>query len=415
MLELYFRAARTITRFRASPAGLYLDDFAVALRRARYGHVAGGHCLRQAVHFGRWADRQDIPVAAIDEWAISEFETHLPECRCVGHRAGSHVRAGAGVRAFLKYMRSAGLAAPAPAVGRPEKVQEALDGLCDWMRSQRGVRDVTLRTYAPIVASLLDRLGTDPVCYTAGALRGAVLDQAAGHGICWAKNILTATRMYLRYLAAAGHCSPYLCDGIPKVAHWRQTTLPKHLARTDVERLIESCRPAQRSGLRDRAVLLLLARLGLRASDIVNLRLSDIDWANGNFRVAGKGRVEARLPLPQDAGDALLAYIEGSRPEVGFDQVFLSVRAPVRPLTTSGAVTGIVAQAIQRAGISAPMRGAYLLRHSAACTMLADGASLTGIGVVLRHRSIETSANYARVDMHLLRQVAQPWPELASC
>jgi site-specific recombinase XerD len=221
--------------------------------------------------------------------------------------------------------------------------------------------------------------------------------------------------MFLRYLAVMGRCSPYLCDAIPTVAHWRQTTLPQFLPQEEVEKLVASCHPTIRAGLRDRAILLLLARLGLRARDIVNLRLSDIDWGSGSFRVAGKGRREASLPLSQEVGDALLAYIERDRPLVGHSQVFLTVRPPFRPFACSGTVAGAVKRAIDRAGVSAPTRGAHLLRHSAATAMLRDGASLTGIGIVLRHQSIETTTLYARVDKRLLQQIAQPWPEVAEC
>ena len=162
--------------------------------------------------------------------------------------------------------------------------------------------------------------------------------------------------------------------------------------------------------MRDRAILLLLARLGLRAGDIVSLHLNDLDWRQATLSVRGKGRRETRLPLPQDAGDAVLAYLERARPRVGLDRVFFMLNAPIRPLTGSDVVTNIVRAAIRKAGIDAPMKGAGLLRHSAATAMLRGGATLDMVGAVLRHRSPDMTAHYAKVDVTMLQQIAQPWP-----
>jgi integrase len=182
-----------------------------------------------------------------------------------------------------------------------------------------------------------------------------------------------------------------------------------------VQRIIDACDSNRPDGARDRAILLLLARLGLRGGDIVRMRLSDIDWANARVQVAGKGRREVRLPLPQEVGDAILAYLRARRAVVGCDRVFLRSRAPWRPLAESSGVSCIVKRAIARAGVSAPTRGAHLLRHSAATAMLREGISLPSIGIVLRHRSVETTSHYAKVDVELLRSVAQQWIGGSSC
>lgn len=176
-----------------------------------------------------------------------------------------------------------------------------------------------------------------------------------------------------------------------------------------MQRIIDACDSDRPDGARDRAILLLLARLGLRGGDIIQMRLGDIDWTGARVRVVGKGRREARLPLPQEVGDAILAYLRDRRPVVACDRVFLRSRAPWRPLAESSCVSAIVRRAMIRAGVSAPTRGAHLMRHSAATAMLREGMSLPSIGVVLRHRSVETTAHYAKVDVELLRSVAQPW------
>ena len=159
---------------------------------------------------------------------------------------------------------------------------------------------------------------------------------------------------------------------------------------------------------------MLLARLALRASEVAALRFADIDWDNGSILVCGKARRQALLPLPQEAGDAILRYLQRGRPSLQVPEIFTTVTAPLRPLTRA-AVTGIVRSALRRTGIQSPINGAHVLRHSAATTMLRQGASLADVGTLLRHRSAQTTAHYAKVDFDLLSEIAQPWPEVPSC
>jgi site-specific recombinase XerD len=186
-----------------------------------------------------------------------------------------------------------------------------------------------------------------------------------------------------------------------------------NLNASDVERVIEACDLHKPCGVRDRAVLLLLARLGLRAEDIVTMSLDDLDWRAATVRVRAKGRKEVCLPLPQDVGDAILEYLAHARPTTQLSRVFLCSNAPVRPFPATASVSDVVRLALQRAGITdPPSKGAHLLRHSAATAMLRNGASLDAIGTVLRHQSIDTTAHYAKVDVKLLADVTQPWPEV---
>jgi site-specific recombinase XerD len=185
--------------------------------------------------------------------------------------------------------------------------------------------------------------------------------------------------------------------------------LPRYIGVAEVERLIATCDLTTPAGARDRAVLLLLARLGLRAGDVVALRLDAIDWQQATLTVRGKGRRETKLPLPQDAGDAVLDYLKRGRPCVARDELFLMANAPFRSLRGS-TVSSIVCRALDRGGIAAPTKGANLLRHSAATAMLRGGATLDMVGAVLRHRSADMTAHYAKVDVLMLQQIAQPWP-----
>jgi integrase/recombinase XerD len=200
---------------------------------------------------------------------------------------------------------------------------------------------------------------------------------------------------------------------IPGFASWRLASVPRFLVAEDVERVIDSCN-GHVFELRDRAVLLLLARLALRASEVARLKFSDFDWRNSEISICGKSRRQESLPLPQEVGNAILLYLNEGRPSLHVPEVFTTVLAPFHPLTRA-AVTHIVRAALRRAGIKAPINGAHVLRHSAATTMLREGASLAGVGAVLRHRDPMTTAHYAKVDFGLLSEIAQPWPEASSC
>jgi site-specific recombinase XerD len=220
----------------------------------------------------------------------------------------------------------------------------------------------------------------------------------------------------LRFLIAKGYCTVELEEAIPTLAHWRLAALPRYLQPEEVERLFTSCNRSTPLGRRDRAILLLLARLGLRAGDVVHLRLSDIDWKNASIQVCGKSRRQTRLPLTHEVGQAIVDYLQDGRPPSSADTVFLRCRAPFRPLGSHSAVSIVVRRALRRAGVVRPSRGAaHLLRHSVATSMLREGASLEDIAGVLRHSSIETTQIYAKVDIAALRQIAQPWPEVQPC
>jgi integrase/recombinase XerD len=412
MLESYLRSTRGIARARSSIVGPQLDGFAAALRELGYCRLVGQWCITYAVHLGLWLAAEKVDLGALDEGAVEGFLAHLSRCRCPGHRAGLHGVARARTAVFVRYLRARGIVPlPAPPAAPPMLVT----GFCEWMRVQRGSAETTLRQYQVVAIALLGRLGDDPARYEAGTVRAAVHEVTGGHGTAKARFVAKVARGFLRYLAATGRCRPGLDAAILAAARWRHASLPRYVSAESVQQIIDACDVTRPDGIRDRAILLLLARLGLRAGDVVGLELRDIDWAAARLRVVGKGRREARLPLPQEVGDAMLAYLRTGRPGVACDRIFLRARAPWRPLASSSCVSNIVKRALVRAAVSAPTRGAHLLRHSAATAMLRDGISLPAIGVVLRHRSVETTAHYAKVDPELLRSVAQPWLGGAPC
>jgi len=257
-------------------------------------------------------------------------------------------------------------------------------------------------------------LGDDPKTYSARRLRDFVIERSRSHGRRRGETIVCAVRAFLRFLVATGKCRDGLPDAIPRFASWKLSSLPRYLEPPVVQRIIDACPPSTPLLRRDRAILLLLSRLGLRAGDIGRITFDDIDWRNATFAVAGKSRRREQLPLPQDVGDAILDYIRHGRPAMRHPQVFLTSRAPHRPVN-NGTISQIANAAILRAGVDSPNHGAHVFRHSAATAMLRQGAGLPSIGAVLRHRLPDTTLQYAKIDFASLAEVAMPWPEVSPC
>jgi integrase/recombinase XerD len=368
-----------------------------------------------ARHFVAWLRQADVALIDVDSEVIDRFAQHV--CRCRGSRRCAQLsrRYVRRARRFVAFLVDRRLIAPL-VVPKTDVVDPHVTDYQQWLKRHRGICEATARRHGLMVTRLLAVLGRDPLAYDAGLIRRTILAEAQQCSPSHVKTMTTALRGYLRFLAAAGICHPGLERAVPLVPQWRLSSLPRYLSLADVERLIVSCDLGTMHGIRDRAILLLFARLGLRAGDVLNMRLKDIDWATGTVLVSGKGRREVRLPLPQEVGDALLAYIERARPSAKEQRVFLRSCAPYRPFTSPSTISCVVRLALRRAGVKdPPSMGANLLRHSAATTMLRGGATLQSVGAVLRHRSLDTTAHYAKVDLLMLLQIAQPWPGEGAC
>jgi len=366
-----------------------------------------------ARHFCAWAHLGGRTLSGPAGGLVQDFADH--DCHCGGVRRGGprSARYLFRVERFVRFLVAEGGLASAP-VADPHALHVV--PYLDWLRQHRGLSVITIRWHAKGLRQLLPVIGTDPAGWTPTNLRNAILDRRGREGRSGLKRTVTMLRSWLRFHAAMGRCDPGLVAAVPTIADWKGHHLPRGLKPADVERLLAACDPSTATGRRDRAILLLLARLGLRAEDVRSLRFQQINWTRGWIVLSGKGRRESRLPLPQQVGDALLAWLDNGRPQVDDPHVFLRYAAPWRPFTESAAISKIVRRAIGRAGlVDVPSRGAHLLRHSAARALLEDGASLETIGTMLRHRSIETTATYAKVDLDALRGIAQPWPEAGQC
>lgn len=411
MLSRFFESRARIQALRDGPAGSLLESFAQGLSEAGYYTITARKHLRAAEHFIYWTHRHGAPVHKWNERSLPRFSCHLSRCRCPHYAHTYRLDVVRGVRLFLTYLRDARIVTLS--VEPPVRDPALFSSFCQWMHQQRGTRDVTLHNYGLYIRELLQRLGEEPRRFDARQLRAFVLQKSRSSGWGTAKNCVAALRMFLRFLIAEGHCAVGLDAAIPTVADWRLASLPRHLPPEDVERLIASCDRATAIGRRDRAILLLLARLGLRSGDIVHLRLSDIDWKEASIQVCGKGRRQTQLPLTQEVGQAIVTYLKKGRPRVNLDTVFLCACAPFRAFGSSCVITKIVDKALRRTGVVRPSRGAaHLLRHSLATNLLRQGTSLKDISAILRHSSIETTQIYAKVDIPSLKQIAQPWPEV---
>jgi site-specific recombinase XerD len=318
---------------------------------------------------------------------------------------------GAG-RLFIRYLQDHGtLPRSAPPLS-PAAQWPILGAFRTWARQQRGIAHSTLDLWQRPIIDLLRTLGEDPKAYTAAALRAFMLERAQRYKVGRLKTYAVAIRSFLRFLVATGQCPMGREYALPAFANWQLAAIPRYLVGEDVERAIAACDGERR--LRDRAIVLLLARLGLRAGEVANLEITDIDWRNGRLAVTGKSKRAEWLPLTREVGEAIVAYLERARPRLRTPRLFLTESAPLRPLTRI-AVKCIVKRTLVRAGIESAHKGAHVLRHSAATAMLRHGVSLPGVCAVLRHTSPQMTMHYAKVDFALLLEIAQPWPGRLPC
>lgn len=413
MLEEHIKSPVLRRRLLDGPAGTYITPFAIWLRQQGYSPVTVECTMRSLAAWVDWTEANGFSLASAPE-AIEACAAALRSGPRQRYARGPNRASLAAARNLVRFLREKGvLPTPSPPPTLSER-WPMIDAFRTWMRDHRGLTDSTLDLYEFVIADLLGALGEDPRAYSPAQLRAFVTERVRPHGLWRAKGIVVALRAYLRFLGASGRAPVGLEHALPSFSSRRLASLPRYIEPDELQRVIDSCHPAALGRNRDLAVVLLLARLGLRAGEVANLQLADIDWRQGCVSVCGKNRRPEWLPLPQDVGDAILAWVRDERPSIQEPCVFTTVKAPHRPLSRAS-VTHVVRAAFQRAGVQAPVNGAHALRHSAATAMLREGASLAGVGAVLRHRSPGTTALYAKVDFGLLAEVAQPWPEGAPC
>ena len=377
-------------------------------------HYAPSSACRQARAMGRmsaWLAGEGLAASDLTPAVIARFAAEL---RRSGYR---NARSSRGLGTLLGYLRRVGavpaLASPAAAPLTAE--EELLDRYRRYLIRERGVCEQVADGYIRKVRGFLgwraSAGGVGLGGLTAADVSAFVLAECPRHSAHWGRRLTLSLRSFLVFLHLDGVLEESLVSAVPRVAGWRLAGLPRPLEPGVAHRLVESCDRDTVIGRRDVVVLLLLWRLALRRGEVAAMTLDDLDWRAGELRVCGKSRRVELLPLPWDVGEALAGYIRGDRAAVEARAVFVSVRAPHRPLTARAAGE-VVARAARRAGVSGVT--AHRLRHTAATEMLRGGASLTEIGQVLRHRRAQTTSIYAKVDVEALRSIARPWPGAAA-
>ena len=399
----------------AGSLGSYIDRFADRLTERGYGQRAAQGSAGVVADFGCWLERKGLGAADIDECLLDRFHRHY-----LTRPRYSYLGARAALREFLFLLREMDVCRARTPVAAALTPSDRL--VCDFeqhLLRERGMTPGAIANQAPIVRRFLrERCGGEPLrlaTLSGESVTGFVRDiarECAGKGQsrCHVQHLCSALRTFLRYLVFRGEIATDLSGSVPSVADRRFSTLPKFLPPEQVQKILGHCNRKSARGKRDYAVLLLLARLGLRAGEVASLLLDDIDWHAGQLRIRGKGRQRAQMPLPKDVGEAIADYVQHSRPSSLSRKVFLRHNAPYVGFLRSKAVSSIVERALTHAGIARRDKGAHLLRHSLATSMLSAGASLTEIGHVLRHRRHDTTRIYAKVDLTALRRLALAWP-----
>ncbi|MFF4259894.1 site-specific integrase [Streptomyces sp. NPDC001663] len=371
-----------------------------------YAAASVTDAVRMMRRLSTWMDRREITAAGLTPPRAEEF---LVFRRAVCHSESVPRRS---LGAVVKVLRNADVV-PVPAAPADDEVHELLTDYAAYLHGERGLAGESVRCYCSQARKFLTALPA-PLEESLARLDAArvtafmVRHTAESESVWSAKALVTAVRSLLRYLHVDGRIPAPLTGAVPAVAGWRLDSLPRGLASQQVTALLAAPDPRTGTGRRDRAVLTVLARLGLRGAEVAALQMADIDWHAGEVAVRGKGSRVERLPLTAEAGEVLADYITGARPRCSATAVFVTSRAPYQALDAS-CIRAIMGRACARAGL--PRLGAHRLRHTLATTILRAGAPLPEVGQVLRHRSQLSTTVYAKVDHAALRTLAQPWPE----
>jgi len=393
-----------LRRYRVGPLAPHIDGLAALLSAGQYRRESARQKIRVVADLSLWLERRRLGADALDEQVVRRFF----------HRRHRHdqVRAGdvSAAAVVLELLRERGVVPRSSTEADPRHAVEK--DFERYLREERRLSQASLDNTLPFVRRFLsDRFGGGAVALQElhpSDVTRFVLRSIDGMSPSRAKLLVGALRSFFRFVRMRDEIATDLAGAVPTVADWRLSSVPKGIDPDDVRRLLRSCDRRTATGRRDYAILLLLARLGLRSGEVASLTLEDIDWEAAEMVIHGKGPRVDRLPLPRDVGAALVAYL-CRRPVCTMREVFVTARAPIQKLAR-GTVGYVVERAMARTNLDAPHKGAHVLRHTLAIDMLRRGASLPEIGELLRHRRLDTTAIYAKVDLGALRALALPWP-----
>jgi site-specific recombinase XerD len=407
--EAFFTFRSTIRRVHEGPLGPYVDDYAAQVLAQGYCRKAGRSQLRCVAEFSRWLERRKLSAEDIDGATIDRFLSAYHRRRrraCQGDLAT--------LRRLRRLLIERGVVSdngPPQPMGTVSLIERDFD---HYLTEERGLSSSTRDIYHDFVHQFLDERFDKGAIRLEGLSAAEVTDFVQHHardfGSARVRLLPTALRAFLRYLLHRGAITQDLSRCVPAVANWSCALLPKSLGPGEVEQVLKRCTRETPVGRRDYAILLLLARLGLRGGEVAGLTLEDIDWDTGRLRLRSKCKRCDELPLPAEVGEAIADYLAHGRPASTSRRVFVRARAPYSGFSSTCAICDVVDRALTRAGVASTRRGGHLFRHSLASEMLRAGASLTEIGQLLRHRNPDTTRIYAKVDVAALRRLAIPWP-----
>lgn len=403
-MEKFVRSPNRLSRIRTGPLGRFIELFAQELDEQ--GYSADSICtkIRLLDGFGIWLRSKRFTAKDV---SLSRIERYLRQRR----QCPRNIDRPTLVR-LLRILEENRVVPHLAPTQPPSEVLAERYG--DYLATDRALALRSIVMYKSWARRFLAAQFGDAEVELASLRAEAVIEfvklqnTRLGQKAC--KLMTSALRSLFQFLRYRGYIEIDLAAAVPAVASWTMATIPKGLPSSQVEQLLHACRRDTATGRRDYAIILLMARLGLRASEVAHLMLDDIDWQNGCVTVRGKGLQLAQLPLPVDVGEAIVDYLQNGRPQANIRTVFLSAQAPVHGFSDNSRISMLVGEALERAGIESQRKGAHQLRHALATGMLQRGASLREIGEVLRHRDIQSTAIYAKVDLNALRDVAMPWP-----
>ena len=412
VVPLLTRATRSW--FLKSPLESHADGYVRHLRDLGYAPRSIRMYLVSVAHFAHWLSAKCVDLVDIDEIKVFRFiDRHLPVCQCTTRvpRLRNNVRPA--LLHLLNVLRFRGLIAPKMSAD-PQEIVRDLQKFERYLADVRGLTPVTCDTRVNRVRSfLLDRFGSGGIRLNI-LRRNDVIGFMGRYTANWKpsskQGMASALRSYFRFKAISGEPTTQLAAAIPRIAQWRLATLPKSLASAEIVRLLQSFDRTCATGKRDYAIARCFVDLGLRTAEVARLELDDVDWQAGTLRICGKGRRIDMLPLPPATGKALVDYLQGGRPQSTCRTLFLRHRPPVGMPASRCIIRNAVRFAARRCGLEARVGGPHVLRHSLATQLVRTGATLKEVADVLRHRSLDTTTIYAKVDLPMLSRVAMPWP-----
>jgi len=411
MIERYFSQAKLLIRLQTGPSGPYLPRFVSALEQRCFSRDSIRRFIRGADSLCRWLEAQGVTLVEANQNDIERYALQHPRLPDIHYKQGRLPKAASSVRMIAMVLGEQGILCGSAPISKTDAWLRRFD---NHLRQVDGISRDSRRAYVRYARRMIQSLEISAPDWTVPNAKGIcdfVCCQAARLKAGSCQLLVAAIRALLRFLAAEGVIVPNLDRAIPAIREWRHAPLPQYISTEQLERVVEICRTPTASCLRDACMVLMMARLGMRAGEVRQLKLDDIDWVEGVIHVrAGKSRRERTLPLLEEIGDALGVYLRQERPQSAERSIFLTLLPPYRPLAWSTSISQITKRILKKAGIEGPRLGAHRLRHTIATHMVRSGSSFKEVADVLGHKSLRSTGIYAKLDERALEQVALPWP-----